>query len=291
MRYLVVGNDRAQHREIKGLACDRLRTAGATLVDPDCDTRDSVADAIRKHRGDVDAVIAVGGDGTLNSCLRGLLDTGLPLGVIPAGTANDFAHSVEIPSEWERAVEIVLAGHRRRVDVAFANDHPFLNAAGLGMAPQIAAELDNNGQKVRLGSSAYAVAAAHVALRSQPFRALLSWDGGRRKAVRVNAVFVANGRYFGGGWVLDESASPDDGLLFVSCVDLRSWRKILAGLPLLLLGRQLRPVAEISFSCRELFVETARPIDVSLDGDILTRTPASFTTTRAAIEILAPEAT
>ena len=81
---------------------------------------------------DVLAVVSVGGDGTAGEVAAGLTGTGKPMGIIPAGTGNDFIKSVNIPNDPDKAMEILLTGKQDRIDTGVVNDHFFLNVCGTG---------------------------------------------------------------------------------------------------------------------------------------------------------------
>ena len=76
-----------------------------------------------------DAVVAAGGDGTISTVAAGLVDTQVPLGVIPLGTFNHFARDIGVTPTLEQAVQIIAAGHVRRIDVGEVNSHVFINNA------------------------------------------------------------------------------------------------------------------------------------------------------------------
>lgn len=102
------------------------------IIEPDENASGSCSDIIRAYADRVDFVIIGGGDGTLNSAAPGTVDTGLPLGVLPLGTANDFARTVGIPREIRQAVQVIVDGQRRAVDLGEVNGHLFLTFPVLG---------------------------------------------------------------------------------------------------------------------------------------------------------------
>ena len=135
------------------------------------DARRFVAEA-----GEVDLLIAAGGDGTLNEVVHGLMDlseVARPvLGVVPLGTANDFATGCGIPHDPEQALALCMEGKEVPVDVGKANEHWFLNAASIGFGAEITAttppELKN-----LLGPAAYAVMGAILAMNVHHYRGRL----------------------------------------------------------------------------------------------------------------------
>ena len=82
----------------------------------------------------VDLVVIVGGDGTVNAALRGLMETGLPLGILPLGTANDLARTLRIPADPSAAAAVIIGGQMRRIDVDQVNDQFFINVASMGLS-------------------------------------------------------------------------------------------------------------------------------------------------------------
>ena len=103
-------------------------------------------------------MIVAGGDGTLNAALQGLVEAGLPLGIIPLGTANNLARTLGIPSDPAGACEVIAAGHRRRIDLGWVNGRYFCTTASVGLSVQITEELSPEAKR-RWGPAAYALAA------------------------------------------------------------------------------------------------------------------------------------
>lgn len=118
---------------------------------------------IRSMRGRVDRVILGGGDGTLNPSAAGLRDSGLPLGILPLGTANDLARTLGVPEDPERAAAVIADGRTTRLDLGYVNGRPFFNVASLGLSVDITRRLTKV-MKRRWGRLAYPIAAAAVIL-------------------------------------------------------------------------------------------------------------------------------
>ena len=108
---------------------------------------ESFADVISRRADHCDLVIVGGGDGTLNSAASGLAYTGLPLGVLPLGTANDFARTVGIPNDPVKAAEIIAAGNAKPVDLGEVNGHLFFNVASIGFSAELAARTERTRQE------------------------------------------------------------------------------------------------------------------------------------------------
>lgn len=163
-------------------------------------------------------VVAAGGDGTVRMVADGLAGTGIPMGVIPAGTGNLLARNLDLPLGEAAAIEVAFARHTRTIDLVelSVDDHPpehFAVIAGIGVDAMIMDET-NPLLKDTIGSAAYFVAAAK-ALRRLPVRLTLQVDDRRPIRRRAMICAIANVGELRGNLVLVPGASPDDGLLDV----------------------------------------------------------------------------
>ena len=268
-------NGKAAGNDALKTAVARQRAIGHTIevrvTSEKGDARRFVAET-----GEVDLLIAAGGDGTLNEVVHGLMDlseVARPvLGVVPLGTANDFATGCGIPHDPEEALALCMEGEGVPVDVGKANKHWFLNAASIGFGAEITAttppELKN-----LLGPAAYAVMGAILATNVHHYRGRLTLPD-REIAGSGPVAIVGNGRQAGGGVQVTPSARVDDGLLDVLAV-----REIPA-LALLTAARELQELSPdgeyISYwqtPWAEVHTEDAIP--VNLDGE-----PAQFSSVR-----------
>ena len=123
----------------------------------------------------IDAVAVAGGDGTLSPLIDCLVERQLPLLVLPAGTANDFARSLCMPGTPEDLAALLTDGRLSAVDVGYANDRPFLNAASIGMTNTIS-RLQTKDRKSRWGVLSYAISAVEAALKPRSFVAQIEGD-------------------------------------------------------------------------------------------------------------------
>lgn len=144
--------------------------------------RCDMASLIRSHASEIDCVIVAGGDGSINAALEGLVATGLPLGILPFGTGNDFARTLGIPVEPAAAASLVIQGDTRSVDVGEINGHFFINVASIGLSVELTRYLTGT-LKRRWGRLAYPIAAAKALARTRPFTVRIT-GGGRSLDVR-----------------------------------------------------------------------------------------------------------
>lgn len=263
-----------------------LAAGGIQLVRP---LHDDVDTLIRRHAAAIDCVIIGGGDGTLNRAAPALMETGLPLGILPLGTANDLARTLELPADPKAAAQVIADGPLRAIDLGEVNGRPFFNVASLGMSVELARSLDGQTKK-RWGRFGYALAALRVARRLKRFSAEIEADG---RVIRGKTIQIAvgNGRFYGGGMTIAEDAAPDDGMLDVYSIEVDHWMWLAAMYPSFRAGRHGRWDEVHAFRCREVTVRTRRPHEVNTDGEVTTETPARFRVRPRAISVYARAAT
>ena len=204
-------------------------------------------------------VFVWGGDGMVQRSIDTLAGSGVTLAIVPAGTANLFASSLEIPSDIEEAVEIGLNGRDRKLDVGKINGERFAVMAGAGLDAHMINEADG-GLKDRFGRLAY-IWTASKSLREEPFKARIEINNELWYKGKASCILLGNvGSLFGGVEAFD-NASPDDGLLEVGVTNAEG------------LGQWARTVARtaIGTTSKSPFVQTtkAKKIRVELDRKVL----------------------
>ena len=186
-------------------------------------------DAVRKARKHgADVVVVCGGDGTVRAASEGLVDTGVALAVVPAGTANLFANGLRLPTAPSDIVNLVVEGHRTTIDSGVCNDMTFNVMAGTGLDAGLIDGAD--AAKKRLGMLSYVRAGLVDARRREPFQAEVTIDGAPFYDGSSTCVLVGNIGTLKGGLVAFPDASPHDGRLdvaVVTAVGLREWGAVL----------------------------------------------------------------
>lgn len=283
---LLIANDKSRRGSEIAPFEAALRAGGLEIRRETVDSAEDLAGKIREVASEVSCVLLGGGDGTLHAAAPALHETGLPLGILPLGTANDLARSLDIPDAPDAAAAIVLAGRIRSIDVGTVNGIPYFNAASLGLSVAVTKRLSGI-MKRRFGMLAYPIAAALTVVKYRRFSVALRADG-EEILTRTLQVAVGNGLYYGGGNLVDANAEIDDGILNVYSLEPRAWWR------LLVMARAFRngehdKIREVrSLKCRTFSVTTKKPHDVSADGEIVTKTPAAFAVLRNAIRVFVP---
>jgi len=266
-------------------ACGRLGEQGRVeVVRPD--KPDALPEAIRRRAAEFDRIVLGGGDGTVNLALDALIEVDKPFGILPLGTANDLARSLEVPKKLDRAVDVVMAGHLRRLDAARVNDVTFINAIGIGLGPRMTREMDAE-SKSQLGVLAYLKGIVQALERQPVFRARIESEDRTREGEYVQ-ITIANGIHYGGGMTVADDAKIDDGRLDVLLVPRQS-RWSLLGNALRFRNGLTRAADMLThWRCEELSIETEETMDVTADGEFLTETPVECQVTRSCLSVYAP---
>jgi YegS/Rv2252/BmrU family lipid kinase len=242
-----------------------------------------------------DRIVVGGGDGTLSTAAGVIAGTGAALGVLPLGTANDFARTLGIPGDLGRAAAVIARGQVRVVDVGRAGRRAFLNAASVGVSSALTRKL-RGVLKRRAGALAYPVAGV-AAAGSPPFRARIEWDG-EALELRALQIVVGNGRYHGGGRLVAPRARIDDRALdlYVVAAPARrgaSTRRVreLAALARYALGlargRHVEDPRVLHAQASRVAIETVPPLEIDADGELAGHTPALFQVDPGALRVLA----
>ncbi len=251
---------------------DRLRSIGNVEVHERGKGAD-LADLVESLSGTLSRIVVGGGDGTVNHALPVLQSAKVPVGILPLGTANDFARSLDIPPDLDKAIDVILSGSQRKVGLGEANGHLFLNAAGVGLGPELTKTLDED-KKQRLGVLAYFSSLIKVVGHQRRTRATLDLDGHIRQ-INFMQITIANGRHYGGGLTISEDAKLDDGLLRVLYLKPQSPLELFSKFATLRWGARKDEYDEKLqlFTAKRVRLETAMPHDVTIDGELETKTP------------------
>jgi len=289
---LVVNTASRSGAEAYDLARRRFAERGLDLV-----RARSVEDP-RELPAAVDAVIEAGagvvvlggGDGTVSGVAARLARSGVTLGLLPTGTANDLARTLGLPLDVEAACDVVVDGSATAVDLGVVGDDAFVNVASVGLAARVTEAL-SPGLKRRLGPLAYPVAAVRAYLRHTPFRARIEFPDGDHPDTELGdllQVAVANGRYYGGGNVAAPEAGIDDHLLDVYAIPRGTALHRLQVARHFASGRFTRRDKVLHVRTRAVRVITDPALPINVDGELAGGTPETFGVRRGALSVLLP---
>ena len=264
----------------------KLLDGGVELIDAlSIDQPESLGGAVKDAIGRAPMVILGGGDGTLSKAVDHFLGSDTVFALLPLGTANSFARTLEIPLELDGAVDVIANGSARLIDLASIDGDHFLNNAAMGLAP-VVAESVPSGLKRTLGRLGYLIWAGWSAANFDAFR--LAIDDGRGKhRLWATEVRIANGR-FHGGLELIETAHVDSGDIVVQAVEGRSVAKLAWSYLASALKADARHDTLREFRGRKLRIEAHPRMRVSIDGEIGPETPFTASVIPDAIRVAAP---
>jgi len=268
-----------------------IELVSSALVDDPTSIAAEVSSALRTGTR---VLVVGGGDGTV-AAVAGLLADVEPakrpvLAVLPLGTANDFARTLDLPSDLGAAVSALATGKVVDIDLGRANGRAFLNVASLGLSVGATHAL-RPGLKRRLGPLAYPLAAAVAYRRHQPFSARLEFPEGDFEPLDLGdllQVAVGNGRHYGGGNTIAPDAGIDDSTLDLYAIRSGRLRDHLSLARLLRNGALIHHEHVQHLVTRAVVLTTDPPQPVNLDGEIATGSPVEFRVQRNAIEVVVP---
>ena len=258
---------------------ERLRTIVDEL-DITITTRieDAEGAAARAVADGYDAVYVVGGDGTLNGVMRGLMIDGvmpqIPIGIIPTGTGNDFAKALGLGDVAEAALEFLLDRRVVDVDLGMLNDRPFANTSAGGFIADVSGTV-TEGLKDVTGRLAYVIGGARALFGTEPFSARLFVDpqpdvpSEPTATLEVQMFAVCNSRFIGGGYVIAPGALIDDGLLDVLVVPRMSMLEFVSVLQGIAAGSDTLHPGVMHFRASSFDLELSRRSRVNTDGELL----------------------
>jgi len=266
-----------------------LRNAGTEVISKTINQTDTATRLIEEFHEEIQLVIIGGGDGTINSALPALHQFNVPFAILPLGTANDLARTLDIPTDIEGAFNVIYENHYRRINLGIVNDHYFLNVAHIGLGVKVTEELTPD-LKRRWGVLSYLKAVLSAFKQNKRFYLNIQKDG-KSCSMKSIQVAVGNGRYYGGGNVIDEDSEIDDGLLrLYSLYPLTFWQ-LLTCAPLLRFGKHKRTPNTFTMSGQEIQISTQPPLEIHADGEQVSRTPAVFKVIPEALSVICPALT
>jgi YegS/Rv2252/BmrU family lipid kinase len=239
---------------------------------------------IAVEAGEVPVVMS--GDGLVGAVGGAMAGSETPLGIVPGGRGNDLARVLGIPKEPEAAIDVVLAGHAREIDVGEANGEPFLGIVSVGFDSQCN-ELANRTTWLR-GNLVYAYSALRTLVGWKPAGFTIAVDG-RRTRVSGYSISVANSSCYGGGMYIAPDAELDDGQFDVVTIGEVGKLRFLSNLPKVFKGTHVGRAEVDVFRAAQLELSASKPFPVYADGEHLTELPVSLRVLPRALRVLVPQ--
>ncbi len=219
-----------------------------------------------------DPIVAAGGDGAISEVVNGMVGeqdrAGATLGVIPLGSANDYAYQLGIPEDLEAACKLLTAAeHVRTLDLGRTNGRVFMNDVTMGLGAQVNVEAAKI-KRLR-GDAIYIAGAMKAILKGRWPLARLEWDGGKMAKKRILLVYAGIGYRTGGVYFLTPDARQDDGLLDFAVADARSRLAVMRLLPRTFKGTHVDAPGVLMGRCTWMHIESDDPVPVLVDGELI----------------------
>lgn len=261
-----------------------LEAAGFVLIKVDSKSAGDTARLIDQYHNEIELVIIGGGDGSINSAAAAVYRHHLTLAILPLGTANDLARSLGLPADLQEVFKIIAANKRRKIDLGTFDGHYFFNAANIGLGARVTEELTPEIKK-RWGVFSYLRAAFAAFKRNRAFRASITIDGTLHRLKSIQLA-IGNGRFYGGGNIIDEAATIDDGLLKLYSLPPQSMWELLSKAPWLRFGKQHQLESIFTAVGRTIEVNIVPSREVYADGEPVSRTPVVFRIIPQALNVI-----
>jgi diacylglycerol kinase (ATP) len=277
-----VGELDTLHQAVRGLS-------GGVLLqtEKEGDAREMARKAMEEGAG---LVVAAGGDGTLNEVVNGLAaDLGAArLGLLPLGTGNDFARSINVPPDLDAALAVLREGRTRVLDVARATlPHEmrhFLNMSAGGFSGIVSEKAGE--VKDRWGPLAYLRAAIGTLPELTGFKTRITVNHSERLEIEAYNVIVSNGRYVAAGIPVAPQSELDDGLLDLMIAPATTIPQLALLVPQVLLGRHVDSDLLLFRKATQIEIESDPPMAFNVDGELIGEAPVRFEVLPRALEVI-----
>lgn len=229
-------------------------------------------------------IIVVGGDGTIATAAHMLTKSKIELAIIPAGTTNSFARSLNLPLEWSKAVKRAFRGSADDINVGTVNGHHFVSVASIGLSEHVARTIPDSFKK-KLGRVSYFLWGGLVLARSKSFQATIKTD---KKSYKVDTyqIVVANSRLHGSIPVARSAHISKDELVVLVFGRSGSKLRHMRNLGLYLMRKHQDHKDVLVLHTKKASITTKPGRHVEIDGEVKSRTPAKFQLEKQALKIV-----
>ncbi len=289
---LIVNTGARQGRQRVGEARRLLQAAGVTVHASYAPRKPARLPEIVRAAlaGGCDLIILGGGDGSVSAVVGELVGHATPLGLLPLGTANDFARGLGIPDDLEEACAAIARGKVVPVDLGLADQRHYVNVVTMGLGAEVIKS--NSARRKRLlGPLAYPLATLLALRHYRPFAATLTFPAGDHPPASYNRlvqIAVGNGRFHGGGTKVAPAAQADDGMLDVYAIEMHSWWALAGIAWSLKSGRQVWREDVPYWRTRQVQIAAHPTPSANVDGELADQPPKVFTVARGVLRVLVP---
>lgn len=222
-----------------------------------------------------DAVILVGGDGTVNEGINGIAEQSHRpvVGIIPLGTVNDFARALDISLDPDEAIAL-LGGKTTKADIGKVNDYYFTNVIAIGLLAEAVGDVTME-QKTSLGSLAYLFEGVKAAIQNDTYEMEVKADGKTYKEDMMLFICVLTDSV-GSFRHMNEEADKSDGLLHGFIIKSTNTLQVVGTAKNLLTGNYKDDDNIIKFNAHEMHINANEALPLNVDGDLMSQLPAKI---------------
>ncbi len=255
-------------------AIQHLKSANIEVTVKETESESHLITLIENYEGEDGVIVLAGGDGTISTALEAIYKYQRTMAIFPMGTANDLARSLGVPEDLVAAAQVIIDEKRERISLGKVNNYFFVNVAHIGLGVDVTQELSSDSKKW-FGVFAYLGAFFKAIKRNKSFKVHIKSEDWQCSS-RVIHLAVGNGRYYGGGNIVDQRSTLLNGQLHLFFIKPRPWWR------LLLLGPNLRQGALengrhiVRKSAQQFSIRTSKSKKLEADGEFKTTTPVEF---------------
>lgn len=231
-------------------------------------------------------IVSVGGDGTIHEVVNGMVGGSQKLGVIPAGTGNDLARSLNIPLNLREAIEVLVKQNSIPIDLGKLNGKYFINFCSVGLDALIAQEA-NKIKKYFSSTYAYIIGVVKALIKFNSLKVDLTIDN-KIYSEEIMLIAVCNGSYYGGGMKIAPDAKMFDGEFDICVVEKMSKLKLLFLFPTIFKGKHTKYKEVKIYRGKDVQITSSQDTNVNADGEIVNNRPIKFEAIHKKIEVIVP---
>lgn len=280
-----VTKKRMSHEETERTILEGLRACNIEPIVYHTTPEDTGSGLARRMVAEhVELVIAAGGDGTIHAVANGLAGSNSMMGIIPTGTMNNLAHSLNIPDTIPDACTAIAYGETHTIDLGKVNDHLFLEVAGVGLEAALFPAAEEIKHPGFLSTVQGAAQGLKTLLSFKPTRLSISNGHGRRLYTALQ-VTICNAPFYGAHLQLASKILMDDGLLDV--IIYRDFSKLEYLRHAISISQGRRPYQPKiqHLQLKEMRIDAAQPLEIQADGEVIGNTPASISILPKALRV------
>lgn len=248
---------------------------------------------VQEHvsKKDADVIIVVGGDGTVHEVINGLVGSTIPLGIIPAGSGNDFCRAMDIPTRFDQALERIFKNEQTIIDIGCINTNYFVTVVGVGFDGQVAQTTNRSKYKkalnvIRLGGFSYIIGVLKVLSFYKPTNVDLKINKNKLTFSNVWLIAVANSPFYARGMLICPQAKSNDGVFDICIVQGISRWELLRIFPSVFKGKHITHPSIKMLKANEIEILSDSPMIAHGDGEIIAETPIKISVQPNTLNVL-----